>query len=268
MSMLSHLTSIPNLHLPRLQVTWGKPETIKVPALRVKSVDLTKIRAYNYMFADLYRHTKDWSFLEQKTHQAVFIYCNMMRGGKYHHLIEPIIRTKDDEGLSINPYAFSRERYEVFQTKDGSKSYPVALPSKAPILNDVNGQYMIRGRVKGWLYFVRSECMNVLDNHMQNGVKFRRKVVDIQLPYRIYWPSVLGCNPTDEDAHTIQAWMYLGVDAFWGEIPVMELDKCRTVDPAEHKRGKRIYHAGTRKKWLSTGESYYLFDAWGVNNNK
>ena len=252
--------------MPR--ITWGDAGTVTVPPAKVKPVDLKKVRAYEQMFGAGYRHTKDWAFLEDTDYRVVFLYCDLMRGGKHHNLIEPIIRTKNDQGLSINPYAFSKERYEVFQTKDGHNSYPVALPSKAPIISAVSGQRNARGKVKGWLYFVRSESMYVLDNHKQNSVKFRRKLVDIQIPYRIFWPNVLGCNPTDEDAHTIQAWMYVGVPEFWGEVPVRDLDKCRLIDPTERKRGNRTYHSHTRKRWHDENEPYYLFDAWGVKNNK
>ncbi len=214
--------------------------------------------------ANEYSWTPDATELERVDYQPVFVYCNMMRGGNRYSVIEDIIRTKDDNGKSISPYVYTKDRYAVWQTRDGRDSYPVALTSSDPIISLTSGtnQVIARpGRVKGKLYYVRSELVKNLDRVRQNGILFRRRKVRLIVPYRAQHWNDVGRNPSEEmiygrkDEDAVFAWMYQGRHKHWDGL----LDGGFSLGPCT------IRSPATPKEWCGE-EPYYFFDAWRVAN--
>lgn len=199
-----------------------------------------------------YAHTPDWEKLELTLHQPVFIYCNLTKGGACHNVIEGIYKNKDDDDLSIGPYVFTSRIYEVWQTKLGRASFPIALNSRARLLSPATGETSTlpaRGRIKGRLYWIRSDMMKELDKFKLNGLLFRRRKVPILIPYRTDNPA------NQENMEMMFAWMYVGRRRYWDDVPASNLRRCRIINQRD-----------LRHNPVSVQHLYYFFDAWGVAN--
>lgn len=213
-----------------------------------------------------YSWTPDWMQLEQTEYQPVFIYCNVGKGGKYHPIIQDIIKTKDACGRSCNPYVFTKDRYEVLQTKDGPDSFPIAFPSDASPLTITPGLWMnghMSGVVKGRVYFVRSDLMKQLDKFKQHGILFDRVKTRVCIPYHIQWnDGDLGIRrsayPTgtclsEEGIQGYGVWMYVARKEYWDTFPFSNLERC----------GVSMYK---ERQGIPPREPFYLFRHWEIKN--
>lgn len=246
---------------------------------KVNKSDLLRLQMFIKDCETEYSYTPDWSILEQSEYQPVFIYCNMMHGGAQHPVLDGLYKSASEDGLSINPYVYTKTRYEVWQTNQGRESVPVALTSRRSAISFLTGTLQTLSRpapIKGRLFFVRSSVIKDLDKAKQNGVIFRRRKVPILLPYMLqvvdpvegYRQYTTGHSLTSEQVYEQWAWMYLGRHKHWDEL----LDGGYTTIPCElrsHilKQRKGVSYFRPKKTWLED-ENYYFFNAKGVNTNK
>jgi len=269
------LSFIPN------RISWTKVVGVKRSPLitEYSKADLLRLQMFCKDCVTEYSWTPDWPELEEKQdYQPVFLYCNLMRGGALHHVIDGLYKTQDAEGLSINPYVFSgRPNWQVWQTKDGRDSFPIAFASGAPIpkLTTSPGtitKYPLRGYIKGRLYYIHSSVMKELDKVKQNGVLFDRRKIWIKYPYRIQDPNNTGVNPSEEQIHPMEVWMYVGREEYWGEVPHINLERCgishfslKRHRNHPQKEGMYEHKVLPIKKWIND-EPFYYFRAWEIAN--
>jgi hypothetical protein len=230
-----------------------KPRSTNVEP--IPRVDVDKLRDVLHTCSMLYSNTPDAVRLElDSLYQPVFVYCELSAGGKEHHVIQNIIKLKDDDGQSANPQAFTKDRFEVWQTNNGSDSRPVALINKTPDRTPhiATLQPLPRpSHLKGRVYLIRSDQMNIVDNYKRNGVVFRRKAVSVVLP----------CRPVLEDSNGVQrqlveigvelpnVWMYVGKRGYWDNW----LDMGYTTRPCELRT-----YPYPQTRWIG-GEPFYEF---------
>jgi hypothetical protein len=216
-------------------------------------------------------NTEDFVDLEEFKWTRVFLYGPEMHGGHRHSIIQDIYRKKDNRGLCTNPSVVTVSKYETWITLVGKESKPVALVSKAKKQSQFNGTVGMlakASRLKGRLYFIRSDMMYLLDRVHVKGIEYDRKLVEVELPYRILDPSENGCQPTEEQGYVGKAFMYVGVHKFWdpfvdhGEIN-FTIKKCPLKDP-EIKYYKDKPYFIPPKKWIK--EPYCFFNAHEYNN--
>ena len=207
-----------------------KPTVVKVPDLNVNETLINLREASGW-----YQRTPDQIALErQGEYTMVFLYCEFQRGGSKHTAIKDIIKLKDDGGNSLNPYAFTKDAYEVWQTRDGINSYPVALTSHAAPISFKTGTlsaYPKPAKLRGRVYLIRSDLMNWLDNAKQNGVQFRRSKIDVIIPYTRIFKDHYDNPIVIEDTTAISVWTYLGKHKHWDEkCSPFDMDKCKLHD--------------------------------------
>jgi hypothetical protein len=223
----------------------------------IPRVDVDKLRDVLHTCSMLYSSTPDAVSMELTSlYQPVFIYCEVSAGGKQHNVIQNIIKLKDDDGKSANPQAFTKDRFEVWQTNNGSDSRPVALINKKTDRTPhiALTQPLPRpSHLKGRVYLVRSDCMNILDNYKMNGVVFRRRAVSVILPYRELLEDSNGVRrqTVELGLELPNVWMYIGKRKYWDEW----LDMGYTTRPCE-------LHTYPEKntRWIG-GEPFYEFKA-------
>lgn len=268
------------MSLPKLNIPWSRIGTAissldkKQPLVVPKSVfSASEVSALEQKYADEYKHTPDWMQLERHEYAAVFLYCNVMKGGSRHTIIENIYRIKDDDGNSANPYAFTLNRFEAWQTRDGRLSTPVALTSDASPLRLIPEMAHVpcTGKIKGRIFFIRSDQMKTLDAEKQNGVLFQRQKVKIQIPYRLQITNPIegfesyttGHTLTEERAHIVKVWMYIGIPDYWNNVPMHSLERCGTT--YRTKIRKKFIYPVPPKMWMPDAP-YYYFNAWEIAN--
>lgn len=236
----------------------------------VSKADAIRLQIFLKNCVNEYSYTPDWVELEQSEYVPVFLYCNLMRGGSLHHCIEDVFKAKSVDGLSVNPYVFSHRRYEMWQTKDGRDSYPIALPSRltTPKLSVASGtitSYPMKGYVKGRVYFIPSAHMKDLDRLKQNGVLFNRIKIGVKLPYRIQNVDESGLSLGKEEFETMDVWMYIGRREYWDDVPLINLQRCSGVRYTYRKHGSHMVIHDT-KPYLNGDDIFYYFNAWEINN--
>lgn len=204
-----------------------------------------------------FSHTPDWMPMEELPVQPVFVYCNMQYRGKEHNVIENIMKQTNGD-VNKSPYAFTQECYEVWQTRDGINSIPIALTSRAPKLSNKTGTFqptlprasVLRGRV----YFIPSGFMNELDYHKKNGIIHSRRKITVRVPYQITCYDLYRHPFEVEDVRDVEVWAYLGKHRYWDEHldGGFTMDKCRLHDyrPADKPSNK-----------LGASQPFYYFNA-------
>lgn len=220
--------------------------------------------------------TPDGAWLEDSLYQPVFLYCPLVRGGAQHSVIEKLYCAKDDSGQSLNPYAYTAERFEMYQTNGGRASSPVIIPSTKPPIDFLFPGSLKQPRtaqVKGRVYYIPSNQMKVLDDLKGNGVLFHRKRVEILVPYRLQIKDKIeghetyttGCVMTPEKIERGYVWAYVGKQDMWYDLineygfsTVEHLPFTRT-----RVRNGQIY--SVTKPW-ATDSFYYFFNAWRIAN--
>jgi hypothetical protein len=213
-----------------------------------------------------YSFTPNWSILEQSEYIPMFIYCNMMHGGSQHAMLDGLYKAKSDDGVSVNPYVYTKEKYNVWQTQQGRDSVPFALTSGSAPTHPFIGtlQNIPRpSRVKGRLFFVRSDMIKDLDKLKGNGVVFRRKKVEIILPYSMcaidpYTGSDIPTrNPGPRLEYRTWAWMYVARHKHWDGL----LDGGFFTKPCKlYTHSNRRNHSTTYST-IKLDEPYYFFNA-------
>lgn len=213
------------------------------------SVKLPSVHEARWI-VDNCKHTPDLAWLEQHEFQLLFACDDTKQGHSHHCLIE--------ESAFIAT-AYTTQKYCYWYQQAGDERIPI--PMEAP-----DGVQTVRYfppplKVKGELHIVRTPQFKELDNYKRNTVQFRRKRVNVLLPYRKLskiknvdenipirpLPRALQGNLhthlSPEAVYVIRAWMYVGKPEFWDNL----LD-------AGYRGFKTVNYYESKRKWL---KEYY-----------
>jgi len=153
------------------------------------------------------RHTPDFRDHRLKEDILVFVYCNYMHRGYYHHFF------RDFKYLGVartasNLYVMKNDLYE-------------------PVVFDVAKNYNgLKGFVKGEVYAIPPEALLMLDKVKNNREVFLRRERTVFLMEQ-YYKSKEG-----QKCPTVKAQMYLGSSSFWN-------NKGLTTSAVLHSHGFR-----------------------------
>lgn len=214
---------------------------------------------------DSVRHTPDLAWLEQHDYQLLFCPDETKEGQSHHCLID------DSEFLAT---AYSANRFNYWYQKAGDDILPIPMQVYEPAPEHVIRFFPPALKIKGQLRLVRSSPADMfvaLDNHKRNTVQFRRKRVNVFVPYRelryqqnaiaegdsaaLFRPRELpkvlqGTRHailSDERMEIIRCWMYVGMPSFWDNL----LD-------AGYRGFKTVSYYESKRPWL---KEYYDFSA-------
>jgi hypothetical protein len=151
--------------------------------------------------------TWDAAQLQQYPWQLVFVYDQMMRRHRMHHLL------KDDAVYQGTAFTMG-SNWVLWKKKLGQGTFPISL--KKTFFN------IETGRIRGELYKVWSSRVLDLDEYKVNGVEFRRKKVELLVPYR-HIDRILNADHNYEIVSTdlvakVDAWMYMGRLKYWEDF--------------------------------------------------
>lgn len=133
--------------------------------------------------------THDLPLLERKQYHAVFVYGNLKSKHPDRHILGEGDEVFSGEGFT------KYGTYAMYVDKKGDATYPIMISrpfSKfcAPI--------------KGEVYIVPTHRMITLDEYFTNGLRFKRVLMDIKLPYTLT-ESGKGIS----DTTTVKAWCWV-----------------------------------------------------------
>jgi len=154
--------------------------------------------------------TPDMWKLEQFKRQAIFVCCDMKKGGINHRLIEEAING------DVYQDTYTADEYTLWKKDLGGQSFPVVLPKDYR----PDGHTLVpveSAPIKGELYYINPTQFIQLDLHRPVGQFFRERV-NIRIPYRTvsYGPKkVLPEISNHNYFSTVPAWMYMGVRDYW-----------------------------------------------------
>ena len=146
--------------------------------------------------------TWDMPKLEQCAHQPVFIYNQMKRRHRSFAMIEP---WSEFRGRAFT----ANENWIMWKKKLGKGTFPIAMR--------IEHTMVPTARIAGELYLINSYRIKDLDEFMSNGVEFRRKQVQVLVPYAR--KTYVHGDPVDIQAVAkVSAWMYIGRYKYWEEF--------------------------------------------------
>jgi len=133
------------------------------------------------------------------------------------------------------------ENWVLWKKKLGVGTFPIAL--RIPF------EMTQTGRIKGELFKVNSSRILELDEYKSNGVEFRRKRVEVLIPYR-HIKRIVNRDHNYEQVITdhvakLEAWMYIGRYKYWQDF----------LDAGYHFKPCKIYEPGR----LILPGKYYSF---------
>jgi hypothetical protein len=257
------LTAFGNL-LPKVSVDWPSLVNVKPSFKAPDPLPFTKAQLFAFeclmkKIAELYTHTPDAMQLERQALVPVFVYGNETSGGTRYNVIKNMVKLTDDEGRSLSPYAFTQDVFEVWQThdeywkdengKDTDKiiqyAHPVALTSKAKTISMSTGTISTlpkAAKIRGRVYLMYSHELNVLDRYYQNGVRFRRQQITVQVPVVRQYYGWGNAQFSVEEVSTITAWAYLGKHKYWDDKldGGYTLGRCQLHDYRQDKPSDKI----------------------------
>lgn len=166
------------------------------------------------------KYTPDISVLEEQAWQPVFVVDELKKDHVKHSLL--------GEDKHYAGPAYTQLKYRFWEKRND----PVQSPIPMKALDKENGfvrYFPPPARIKGELWYIRSQQMILLDTYKQNTVEFRRHRVTVILPYK---PQVWMKDPYkdpdntlsgfrgsmklgNERVHLFRPWMYLGKATFW-----------------------------------------------------
>ncbi len=221
-----------------------------------------EIEAINSTEKERAKWTPDHLKLAQYETQFIFLYDNLRRAQNSHWFIS--------DKAKLECTAFTVDKFLSWDyTLLGPQAYPIPL--------EYDGRESIYGQnrlfnlshlhvepsiIAGELYSVNdSTLIEAIDKLRGNGVKFQRKRVELQIPYRrTKWlkdvskaaPEFIPVSPTRATTgwftHKQKAWMWVGVKEFWEP----QFDGGYSFSPSKLVK--------PNSEWV---EHYYLF-----NNNR
>ena len=179
-------------------------------------------------------YTPDLVNLEQYENQRIFIYDEMMRGHRKDHLLQDTFKC----------IAFTTERFTLWKKKLGNYSFPIASRT----------QYASTPftRIKGELHIIPPKKFLILDTHKENGYTFRRKRVEVNIPFtERKWES--GNTVDHKRLLQVKAWMYVGINRYWAD----QFDGGYLFEPVKsfppkNLDTKREYYYFTKMEYVET----------------
>jgi hypothetical protein len=161
-------------------------------------------------------HTPDHNKLSSYHTQFLFLPCEYKQGLPCHDLI-----AHDVERVRT---AYTVDPYVMYEYDRGVGSYPIVLPYSKE--NGTKPAF-----IAGDLFKVSSpDLFYSLDSIRENGIKFNRKRVQLQLrsrkiryvrdihKYPEFTPLSNSTVITGWFTEYIKAWMYLGVPEYWNDL--------------------------------------------------
>jgi hypothetical protein len=168
--------------------------------LSKKTVEAVDLSVLNKM-GDGTRFTPDVPDLERREKQFLFVPDEMME----HHYDHARLGV----GATKVAMALTQDKFSLWKRKLSTG------PSVIPLEKGYGSLSSIRGE----LFLIRSQQMFKLDTHRQNGVEYKRTRIKLIIPYtetRLhYGQSGYYEEVVKKLDHSLNAWMYVGVDEFW-----------------------------------------------------
>lgn len=195
-------------------------------------------------YKDEYRHTPDIRTLQMGKRWFVFEYGECMEGRREHTDLMSM------GGITRVGNAFTKFSNLVMYKKTlGEFSYPVVLGHmpRHPKMQYRIHQNKLPGRVKGDLLLVEgAEHVVTLDKARENGVAFKRVVMEVLFPYT---QTIQG--ETTEYLESVTAWVYIGAKDYWDQLIddgyssklVRRFPHVRRREYAEHALGDYYYYS-------------------------
>lgn len=171
------------------------------------------------------RYSPDLGYLEQKEFQLLFCPDDTKLGHSRYSLIE--------EGCAVAT-AYTTRQYEFWRLDAGNDEITIPmeiLKQGGPRIN----YFPPPLKIKGELHVIRTHQFAGLDTYKRNTVQFRRKRVNVIVPFREgkYLTNDELC-PTeklpkelqqtkhfilsDERVEIVRAWMYVGLNSYWDNL--------------------------------------------------
>lgn len=149
-------------------------------------------------------HTWDAARLEQSQRQPVFMYGTMKRRFRSYDFIKDFSQFRG-VAFTANP------NWSMWKKSLGDGTFPIAM--RVPY------SMVPQARVKGELFLIDSQRIFDLDEILLNGVEFRRKKVNILVPY-CRNRRIVNADHNYEDQrldaiYRLQAYMYVGRHDYW-----------------------------------------------------
>ncbi len=189
------------------------------------------------------KHSPDLAWLEQHEFQLLFACDDTKHGHSHHCLIEE---------SAFLATAYTRNKFNFWVQEVGKDRLPI--PMEATSDNKTIRYFPPALKVKGELHIVRTPQFKELDNYKQNTVQFRRKRVNVIVPYRKLTkiknvdenipirplPRQLQGNLhshlSPEAVYLIRAWMYVGKPEYWDNVLDAGFRGFKPVNYYESKR--------------------------------
>lgn len=172
------------------------------------------------------KFTPDIAELELQQFCLLFVCDDLMQGCKNYPLIEDSV----SEGR-----AFTRDLFQFFRKDTDGTAIPLGTGRRGMAARNPADVC----RIKGELHNVRPSSMMKLDTHMMNGIKYRRRRIEVLYPYRDHaivkigsedtLPNIPGIITTknelgirhfvsNEMVCSLEAWMYVGCHSYWDDL--------------------------------------------------
>jgi hypothetical protein len=169
-------------------------------------------------------YTPDLPELEKKMRCTVFVYDDMLKGGKLHEYVTQTNvsgRWPVFAGYTVDPFYHWKKDL-------GNESTSVVLEDQ---VSGFQRDPIKPHRVWGEVYSIRPIQLVKLDFIRENGLQFFRKRVDIYVPnYKLIYSKQ---NPlpvlVEPEKQTVEAYMYVGNHYYWdnqlaGVLPSSPVD--------------------------------------------
>lgn len=197
-------------------------------------------------------YSPDYGWLEQFEFQLLFCGDDTKLNHSHHCLLS------DNSAFVGN--AFTVNRFNYWYSDIGEDRIPIPMMTED---RDHTVRYFPPPlQIQGQLFAVRPQAFLSLDTYKRNTVQFRRKRVNLILPYREvnrtdYFdeeqkiirplpPSLVGkAVESKERVYIIRAWMYVGKEDYWNGL----LD-------AGYRGFKTVNYYESRRPWL---KEYYAY---------
>lgn len=202
---------------------------------------------------EIAKTTPDYLKLAQYSEQYVFVCDNLKKTQSKHWFIKDVAELK--------AVAYTADQFQCYDYNLGTETYPIPLEyeGKGTPLPSNSPMYAPPAIVSGELFLISDyKVIYSLDKLRGNGLKFQRKRVDIQIPYRrTKWlkdvtkappeliPTTAARATTGWYTHHMKAWMYVGIKEHWEPL----LDGGYYFSPTKL--------AKPNTEWV---DSYYLFN--------
>jgi len=154
-------------------------------------------------------HTPDIADLNNRQGAVVFVYNDLMRRHKAHHILNPIVYGGDAYTLEdCNGWYRRADRMPIL--------LPPFLKTKKEVWSRQTAAHA--APFKGELHVVSISTLKELDKYHTNGVEFVRKRIEVHVPYSEDILTETGEKSTGTGQYQgyVKAWCYIGnPDYFW-----------------------------------------------------